>query len=109
MVNGWSSEICLEKAQLLGRSGFNRNDMQSFDMQNTEDSKDHLSFVMVKDYSLRLTSPPKNHPIGGVEKSIFFTMGILSIELTFRVVREETMEIKVVCHFLQQLLVVDRI
>ena len=63
MVNGWSSEICLEKAQLLGRSGFNRNDMQSFDMQNTEDSKDHLSFFMVKDYSLRLTSPPKNHQI----------------------------------------------
>ena len=109
MVNGWSSERCLEKAQLLGRSGFNRNDTQSFDMQNTEDSKDHLIFVMVKDYSLRLTSPPKNHQIGGVEKSIFFTMGILSIELTFRVVREETMEIKVVCHFLQQLLVVDRI
>ena len=53
---GWSSERCLEKAQLLGRSGFTRDDIQSFVMQITEDSKDRLSFVMVKDYSLKLNT-----------------------------------------------------
>ena len=52
------------------------------------------------------TKEPSNRRCGKID---FFTMGILPIELTFRVAREETLEIKVACQFLKQLLVSDRI